>query len=98
MTTSRRFLVRAAQVSPIDIRAQVFAADGAASGALDVDAALGRDWSFCENPLVDRWSRHAERCRQRRLATDSTTGFLDWFLVHANNGKATPNSLSIGIA
>lgn len=48
--------VRAAQVGPIDIRAQVFAADGAFGGALDGRTAVCGHVSYAVLPLRNnRW-------------------------------------------
>ena len=49
-----------AQVSPIDVRAQGFAADGAAGGALDFDAALGGHLLYAISPLTQHDRTHAQ--------------------------------------
>ncbi len=61
-----------AQVGPIDIGAKVFAADGASGHALDGNAAVKRNAAI--NPLTDGARRHAERFRQRDLASNYFCG------------------------
>ena len=46
---------------PINIRAQLFALDGASGNALDVRTSFGR--SGAAFPLIDRLGRHAHELR-----------------------------------
>lgn len=82
---------RGAQHGPIDVRPQVFAADGAVGGAFDVKATQHRDPTAARHPLMDGWGRYLDRASKARkpakLATsigDSRHGFLYFH-------KATPN-------
>lgn len=87
-----------AQVGPIDIGAQVFAADGAGCGFFDGGAAFGGDWPTTLNPLVNRWRLNAEQSSHCRLTTSDLTGRLNGFVFHNGNYKAQPYIVSIGIA
>ncbi len=71
-----------AEEGPIDIRAQLFAGDFAAGGALDCGAALGGDWASPGDPLIHcRWRYGKARC-QRSLASKGFASGFDW--VHEN--------------
>lgn len=64
---SGRLLGGAAQDLPVHVGAEVFAADGAAGGALDRRAVLRRYAPARLLPLIDGCSRHSERLRERGL-------------------------------
>lgn len=55
-----RRAVGAAQATPIDVGAQVFAADGAAGGALDGRAVLGRNAAGAGRPLRQKHGDDAQ--------------------------------------
>ena len=74
----------AAQVGPIDIWAQVFAADGAIGGALDGWAMVGRDVS-ARQPVIDNLRNNANGSRQNALAAETIYGLSECF--HGDHHK-----------
>jgi hypothetical protein len=84
---------RAAQISPIDVRPKLFAADGAVSGFLDVRA------SFCWNfpqpgyPLANSASRNTEAPGKHALSADNLAHSLN--SIHARNYSRAKRGLSI---
>lgn len=65
-----------AEVGPIDIVAQVFAADGARCGFFDGNAVTYRNISA--HPLTDGTWRNTKNFGQFALAPDNPGGFFDW--------------------
>jgi hypothetical protein len=80
-----------AQVGPVDVGAQVFAADGAVGGLFDFNAALYRDAG--SRPLRHGSGRNAKVIGQVALASYDLCGSLD--LVHDAHFSAANDSLSI---
>ena len=79
--------VCATQVSPIDIGAQVFAADGACGCALNFRAALSRNRSVKTQPLRGQRGVNAKRSRQLGTASCDldcpTDGLI--YIAHAGH-------------
>lgn len=73
---------RPAQIGPIDVRAQLFAGDGAAGGAFDGRAALGRYWPDPRYPLMHRCGRYGQQSRQGRLAAQHPAGSTNGIRIH----------------
>ena len=69
------------KIGPVDIGAQVFAADGACSSFFNVDAAV--DGDIPTDPLTDCSGSDRQQPRQIALASNCFCGFLDW--VHAQS-------------
>lgn len=90
--------VGGAQVGPIDIGAQVFAADGAVGCLLNRWAALCGNWSLLFYPLIHGRRSNADQSGQSRLTTDDFTGCLNGKVFHKAQHKAQPYVVSIGIA
>ena len=76
-----RRAIRGAQVSPIDIRAEVFAADGAGGHAFDGNAAVKRNAAI--NPLTDGALAYTQSPRQLLLTADDLCSSLNW--THGNS-------------
>ena len=87
-----------AEVGPIDIGAQVFAADGAVGCLLDSRAALCRNRPLLLYPLIHGRRSNADQSGQSRLTTDDFTGCLNGKVFHKAQHKAQPYVVSIGIA
>ncbi len=77
-----RLAIGATQVSPIDIRSQVFAADGAGCRALDLRTAFSGHWPGAGNPLADCRRRDADGTRKRGLAASNRTSYENRFFFH----------------
>lgn len=90
--------VGGAEVGPIDIGAQVFAADGAVGGLLNRWAALCGNGSLLFYPLIHGRRSNADQSGQSRLTTDDFTGCLNGKVFHKAQHKAQPYVVSIGIA
>ena len=90
--------VGSAQVSPIYVRSKFLAAHSAMSGALDLDAAFGRDWPVVLNPLIDRRWLYTKHARQCSLSTERRARIDKCCFAHNRNYKAAPYIVSIGIA
>lgn len=90
--------VGGAEIGPVDIGAEVFAADSAFGGALDGWAAFGWNGPPTLDPFIDGRRFNAEQSGHRRLAASDFTSPFDSFFLHAANYKARPYPKSIGIA
>lgn len=55
---------RSAQVCPVNVRSQLFTANGSARCALDCWAALRRDAALSGHPLMDGGRLHSKKARQ----------------------------------
>jgi hypothetical protein len=73
---------------PRDIGPEVFATDGASSGALNEGAVLGRNLAVRVLPLVDSAFRDPEKVRQGALGTDDFGGLVD----HMHTSSLSRNS------
>ena len=84
---SSRLSFSAAQVSPTigEIGAEFFAGDGTLGGAVDVDAALGRDRANAVDPLMHHGRRCADYARQLGLASEYFRCFLNMGICHNEN-------------
>lgn len=77
-----------ADVGPLDIGAQVFAADGAIGGPLDGGTIVGRNVSAAV-PVADNLRRNAQRSRQCGLASGDLKGFSQGIHVATINTWGT---------
>lgn len=87
-----------AEVGPIDIGSQVFAADSAIGGLLNSRATLRRYRPLLLYPLIHGRRRNADQSGQCRLTTDYFTGCLNGDVFHKAEHKAQHYAVSIGIA
>lgn len=78
------------QELPIDVGAQVFAADGASSGALNAWAVVGRHIAATV-PVIYHLRNNANRSRQRCLRSCYLIGFFEC-LHDARNNKHVGNA------
>ena len=74
----------AAQVGPVNVGAQVFAADGSLCGALNSWAMVGRDVST-RQPVIDNLRNNANGSRQNALAAETIYGLSECF--HGDHHK-----------
>ena len=74
---------RVAEVGPIDIGAQVFAADGASSSAFDGWAVFS--WNVAASqPVIDHLRNYANRAGQNTLGAEMRNCLLKCFHGHDN--------------
>ena len=83
--------VGGAEVCPVLVWSQFFAANRAISGFFDRDAAVKRYANV--HPLTDRPRRNAKDFSQCALASNYFCGSLDW--VHGANFSAANDCVSI---
>ena len=77
----------AAQIGPTigQVWAEFFTSYGALGGAVDVDAALGRDRTNAVDPLMHHGRRRAYYARQLGLASEYFSCFLNMGIRHSEN-------------
>jgi len=75
----------AAQNSPVNVRAQVFAAHLPVGGALNDRAMFCSQWTHAMHPLMHHAGRHAQLSRQMGLTAKNVGSQFDGLLGHAVN-------------
>ena len=81
----RRHAIRGPQVGPVDVRSQIFAADGAGGGLFDQDAARGSNLTNAVKPLIDHGGRDINGLCQPGLSAKEIARFFDGFDCHVAN-------------
>ena len=79
------FPLGAAEVRPINVWAQVFAAHRSISGFLNFWAMFGRNWANVVNPLINSRKSQSKNCRQLGLTAENFAGFANIKVFHSRS-------------